>query len=310
MRAVGLTEFGGPEVLQVFELAEPHAGSGEVRIKVAAAAVNPTDTGLRAGLYGAGLRSSSPHIPGMDAAGVIDEVGAGVDWEIGEKVMAILLPATGRGGAYAEYVVVPAQSVARIPAGSDLVSAASLPMNGLTARLSLDQLNLKKGQSIAVTGAAGAYGGYVVQLAKADGLYVVADASEADEELVRSLGADAVVRRGPDVADRIREIVPAGVDGLADGAVQTDMTLPAIRDAGGLAVIRGWAGPTEREIALHQTWVRDYATNHAALDRLRQQVEDGEVTLRIAATYSAEDAASAHRRLEAGGTRGRLVLTF
>ena len=92
-------------------------------------------------------------------------------------------------------------------------------MNGLTARQSLDLLKLSPGQVIAVTGAAGAYGGYVVQLAKAEGLTVIADASEKDEKLVASLGADIVVRRGDDVASRIRRHFPQGVDGLADGEV-------------------------------------------------------------------------------------------
>lgn len=310
VKAVGIRTFGGPEALEVVDIAEPHAGAGEVRIRVAAAAVNPTDTLLRSGIYGSRLASPSPHVPGMDAAGVIDEVGEGADWAVGDAVMAIVLPTGPHGGAYAEQVVVPADSVARIPSGSDAVSACTLPMNGLTARESLDQLGLRPGQTLAVTGAAGAYGGYVVQLAKADGLHVVADASENDEALVRGLGADVVVRRGDDVAARIRDAVPGGVDGLADGALFNDAVLPAIADGGGLAVIRGWDGPTERGITIHRTMVHARAHDHAALDRLRQHVEDGTVTLRVAGTYPPEAAPDAHRRLEAGGTRGRLVITF
>ena len=99
---------------------------------------------------------------------------------------------------------------------------------------------------LAVTGAAGAFGGYVVQLAKADGLTVVADASEADEELVRGLGADVVVRRGDDVADRIREHFPEGVDGLADGSVQDALVLPAVKDGGAVATVRGYRGDGQR----------------------------------------------------------------
>jgi NADPH2:quinone reductase len=310
MRAVGVTTFGGPEVLELVELPEPHPGPGEVRIRVAAATVNPTDTGLRSGVYGSRLQSPSPHVPGMDAAGVIDEVGADTDWVVGDEVMAIVLPVGPHGGAYAEQIIVPADGVARIPAATDFVAASTLPMNGLTARRSLDQLGLQPGQTIAVTGAAGSYGGYMVQLAKADGLWVIADASEADEALVTALGADVVVRRGDDVADRIRAVVPGGVDGLADGAVLDAKVLPAIRDGGGLAVVRGWNGPSERGITIHLTMVREYAHNGEALDRLRQQVEKGEITLRVAATFPAAEAAAAHRRLEAGGTRGRLVLEF
>jgi NADPH2:quinone reductase len=307
MRAVAASEFGGPEVLTVVELDEPHAGPGEVRIKVAAATVNPTDTGLRAGLYGTSVKTP---VPGMDAAGVIDEVGDGAEWSLGQDVMAVVSPRGPRGGAYAEYIVVPAQSVARIPAGTDPVTASTLPMNGLTARRSLDQLDLKPGATLAVTGSAGAYGGYVIQLAKADGLRVIADASEADEELVRGLGADVIVRRGGDIAGSIREVAPDGVDALADGAVLDAAVLPAIKDGGGLATVRGWSGPSERNISVFPTMVSDYITNQAALDRLREQVEEGVLTLRVAATYPAHDAAAAHRRLEAGGTRGRLVIVF
>jgi NADPH2:quinone reductase len=310
MKAVGVRVFGGPEGLEVVDIPEPRPGPGEVRIRVRAAAVNPTDTGLRAGVYGARLTSPVPHVPGMDAAGEIDEAGEGTGWAVGEQVMAIVLPTGPRGGAYAEQVVVPADSVARVPAGADFAAASTLPMNGLTARASLDQLGLQPGQTIAVTGAAGAYGGYVIQLAKAEGLRVIADASEADEALVRRLGADVVVRRGDDVAERILEVVPGGVDGLADGAVLDAKVLPAIRDGGGLAVVRRWPGPAERGITIHTTSVAAYAHEQKALDRLRQQVEEGVVTLRVAATFSPEDAPEAHRRLQAGGTRGRLVLLF
>lgn len=310
MRAIAVSEFGGPDALESVELPEPHAGPGEVRIRVRAAGVNPSDLTLRSGGYGSGLQSTPPHIPGWDAAGTIDEVGEGVDWSVGEAVMAVVVPFRPAGGAYAEQVVVPLASVVRMPAGVTAVAAATLPLNGLTARRSLDQLGLRAGQSLAVTGAAGAYGGYVVQLAKADGLRVIADASEADEELITSLGADLIARRGDDVADRIRAAVPGGVDGLADGAALEAKVVAAVRDGGGLAVIHGWAGPADRGITVHQTFVTDYADSRAALDRLCRQVEEGVLTLRVAGTVPAEQASDAHRRFAAGGTRGRLVLVF
>jgi NADPH:quinone reductase-like Zn-dependent oxidoreductase len=171
-------------------------------------------------------------------------------------------------------------------------------------------MGLRPGQVLAVTGAAGAFGGYVVQLAKADGLTVVADAAEADEQLVRELGADLVVRRGDDVAARIREEFPDGVDGLADGSVQDALVLPAVKDGGAVATVRGYRGDGQRGLRVFPTLVRRVAEDRAALDRLRQQVEDGTLTLRVARTFPAEQAAEAHRVLEAGGVRGRLVLTF
>ena len=312
MRGVGVIEFGGPDVLQVVDLPDVHAGSGEVRIRVYAAAVNPTDTSVRDGARAEALRKDPPpYIPGMDAAGVIDEIGSGTatGLAVGEAVMAMVIP-NGTHGAYRQSIVLATDSVARAPAGSTHVEAATLPMNGLTARQSLDQLELQPGQTVGVTGAAGCYGGYVVQLAKADGLRVVADASSADEQLVRDLGADIVVPRGDDIAAQIRNAAPDGVDGLADGAVQSELAVGAVRDGGAFASVRGWAGSGERGITFHRTMVREYDHRVDLLDRLRQQTEDGLVTLRVAAAYAPEDAAEAHRRLEAGGTRGRCVIAF
>ena len=311
MRGVGVFEFGGPEVLQLVDLPETHAAAGEVRIRVRAATVNPTDTYLRKGARAEALRNiPPPYIPGMDVAGVIDEIGVGstTGLAMGDAVMAMVVNSGSHGG-YRESIVLSADSVVRTPAGSTLIEAATLPMNGLTARQSLDQLALRPGQPLAVTGAAGCYGGYVVQLAKADGLHVIADASSADEQLVRSLGADIVVPRGDDIAAQIRKVAPGGVDGLADGSFQSGIAVGAVRDGGGFASVRGWGGD-ERGITFHRTSVRDY--NHRAdlLDRLRQQVEDGLITLRVAATFPPEQAAEAHRRLEARGSRGRFVIVF
>ncbi|MXZ46735.1 MAG: NADP-dependent oxidoreductase [Chloroflexi bacterium] len=312
MRGVGVIEFGGPEALQVVDLPEVHAGAGEVRIRVHAVAVNPTDTMLRNGSRAAALADvPPPYIPGMDLAGVIDEVGpdTGTELAVGDAVMAMVVPNASHG-AYRESIVLSADAVVRAPAGASHVEACTLPMNGLTARQSLDQMALSPGQTIAVTGAAGCYGGYVVQLAKAEGLRVVADASEADEQLVADLGADVVVRRGDDVAERFREAAPGGVDGLADGAVQSDLVVAAIRDGGAYASVRGWGGTGERGIAFHRTMVTSYDHRADLLDRLREQAEDGTLTLRVAATYPPDEAAAAHARLEAGGTRGRCVITF
>ncbi|MGE0135815.1 MAG: NADP-dependent oxidoreductase [Dehalococcoidia bacterium] len=312
MRGVGLMDFGGPEVLQIVDLPEVHAGPGEVRIRVHAATVNPTDIGLRGGGRAEAMRKNPPpYVPGMDAAGVIDEVGPDTDTDlaVGDLVMAMVLP-SGSHGAYRESIVLTADSVVRAPKGATAVEASTLPMNGLTARQSLDQLALQPGQTVAVTGAAGCYGGYVVQLAKADGLRVIADASPADEALVRSLGADIVVPRGDDIAARIRTVAPEGVEGLADGAVQQELAVGAVRDGGGFASVRGWRGNEERGITFHRIWVGGYDHRPDLLDRLRQQVEDGQLNLRVAATYPAEQAAEAHRRFEAGGTRGRLVIRF
>ncbi len=312
MRGIGVIEFGGPDALQIVDLPEDHAGPGEVRIRVQAATVNPTDVGLRDGSRAEALRAiPPPHVPGMDVAGVVDEVGPGTVTEltVGDAVIGMVVPSGSHGG-YRESLVLTADSVVRAPRGVSLTAAATLPMNGLTARQSLDQLGLQAGQTVAVTGAAGCYGGYVVQLAKADGLRVIADASPVDEDLVRSLGADVVVPRGDDIAAQLRKVVPEGVDGLADGANQRELAVGAVKDGGAFASVRGWGGDGERGVVFYRTSVRDYDHRPELLDQLRRQAEDGVVTLRVAATFPPEQAADAHRRLEARGTRGRCVIVF
>ena len=312
MKAVGLMTHGGPEVLEVLEMPESHAGQGQIRLKVFAAAVNPTDTMARNGSRADQQRADPPpYIPGMDAAGIVDEVGEGVETgvKVGDRVMAMVCP-KAQHGAYREQIVLEARAVVLAPAGTTHVEACTLPMNGLTARQSLDLLNLEAGQTLAVTGAAGAYGGYVIQLAKADGLTVIADAAEKDRMLVESLGADIVVARGDDVADRIRDRFPDGVDGLADGAVLNEKAIPAVKDGGSFTAVRWFIGEPQRDISFTATAVRNYDGEYEKLDKLRQQVEADIVTLRVADTYSPAEASETHRRLEAGGTRGRLVIEF
>ncbi len=315
MRAVGVFEFGGSEVLRVINLPDPEPGAGEVVVRVHAATVNPTDIMTRNGARAELLRADGdgPYLMGMEAAGEVAAIGESADTDLrrGDRVMAIVVP-KGAYGAYAELVAVPAESVVRSPAGVTDAEAATLPMNGLTARMALDTLHLKRGSVVAITGAAGTLGGYLIQLARADGLTVVADASQADEGLVKGLGADFVVRRGDDVARRIRQVIVSGVDGLADAALLGDKVIPAVRDGGKVVTLRGYRGPEVpvREITFHPILVRNYFKEHEKLDRLRQQVEAGQVTLRVARTFPAQDAALAHRLLEAGGVRGRLVLEF
>jgi NADPH:quinone reductase len=312
MRAIGVIAYGGPEALEIVDVPEVHAGVGQVRIRVHAAAVNPTDIYTRNGARAEQQKvDPPPYVPGVDVAGIIDEIGHGVTTgiRVGDAVMAMVMP-KGSHGAYREQIVLDARAVVRAPRGTTHVQACTLPMNGLTARRSLDLLGLSPGQTVAVTGAAGIYGGYVIQLAKTEGLTVIADASEADGALVRSLGADIVVRRGNDVASRIRQHFPSGVDGLADGAVLNELAIPAVRDGGAFTAVRGFQGIPQRGIRFSTTWVREYHREFEKLDHLRQLAEAEALTLRVAETYPPERAADAHRRLEAGGTRGRLVIQF
>ena len=312
MRAVGLFEHGGPEVLQVVELPSVDAGPGQVRIRNYAAAVNPTDivgrNGMRAEIQ---KKDPPPYVPGMDAAGIVDQIGEGVDTgvAVGDRVMAMVVPKASHG-AYREQIVLDQRAVVPAPFGTTHVEACTLPMNALTARLSLDLLGLKSGQVIAVTGGPGAYGGYVIQLAKADGLTVIADSTEEDRALMESLGVDVVIERGEGFAEKVRGEFPEGVDGLADGALLNELAIDAVRDGGNFTAIRGFKGEEQRGIEFTATWVTRYDGDYEKLDRLRQQVEAGELTLRVADTVPPERAAVAHERLEAGGTRGRMVIEF
>ncbi|MBM9468924.1 NADP-dependent oxidoreductase [Nakamurella leprariae] len=315
MRAVGVPEPGGPDVLRIVELPVPEPGVDEVRIQVAAAAVNPTDTAFRQTGPPADAELPPPWIPGMEFAGRIDEVGSAVTsrFAVGQRVMAIVHPRRPLGGSYAQYVVVPADAVAPVPEGISDAEASTLPMNGLTVLSALQHLDLSPGQTLGVTGAAGAVGGYAVQLGKHAGLRVIADASERDEELVRSFGPDVVVRSSRDPQQEtaaFRAVAPDGVDGLLDAAVLDAGALPIVKDGGALVTVRFWEGPSERGIRIHAVKVRDHLRDGASIADLAELVTANVLTLRVAQTYPAEEAAAAHERLQAGGTRGRLVLTF
>ena len=222
MRAVLARGFGGVEVLQVAEVAVPAAGPGQVRIRVEAATVNPVDLATRSGaLTEAGLLPERDLVGlGWDVAGVIAEVGQGVSgFARGDRVIGLSDRLDVTLGTHADQVVLDATAVARAPAGVPAVAAATLPLNGLTAVQALDQLGLGEGQSLLVTGAAGAVGGFAVQLAAERGLRVVAVAGEDDEELVRATGAEWFAPRSAvRLGTAVREFHPAGVDGAVDAA--------------------------------------------------------------------------------------------
>jgi NADPH:quinone reductase len=312
MRAVTFSRFGGPEVLEVIDLPEPVPGPGEVRIRVAAATVNPTDVGFRSGRQAGQLGSDvkPPFIPGMELAGTVDQAGPGARWQVGQQVMAIVMPRRAAGGAMAEVVVVPEDSVAELPKGASPEQAATLPMNGLTVRLALDALALSPGQFLLVTGAAGAVGGYAVELGIADGLRVIAIAGPQDEPLMKQMGVSLFVPRGDNLAERVRAAVPGGVDAVVDAALIGPPILAAIKDGGRLAAVRGWEGGTERDIEITQVRVAEYLQNQKALAELGRLASDGKLTLRVSETFPPERTGEAQEKLIAGGVRGRLVIVF
>ena len=315
MKVIGVMAFGGPEALEVIEVPEPHPGPGEVRVRVHAAGVNASDLAVRASGYNGRMAGLPlPHIPGWDAAGVIDEIGPGADarLKVGDRVVALAFASTPTKGAYQQLLIVPAVSVVLAPRNLDFPAAATFLMNALTARLGLDGMGLKPGQSLAVTGSAGALGGFVIQLAKADGLRVIADVSNApsDHELVRQLGADDLVARGAGFTDRVRKRYPEGVDGLFDTALLNGAALPAIRDGGALVTVRGWSETAERGIRVFPVLVATALSETAKMEKLRDQAEAGVITARVARVLPASEAPEAHRLFEKGGVRGRIVLDF
>ncbi|MEU3648129.1 NADP-dependent oxidoreductase [Lentzea sp. NPDC034063] len=315
MKAVGFTEFGGREVMRVLELPEPQAGPGQVRIKVAAAAVHPADVNIRTGLSAEYSPETNPpsevYVVGWEVAGTIDEVGHGARPELalGAEVIAVTEPKLDRGGQ-AQYVVVPAEQVVLAPKGVDLTAASTLLMAALTAQMGLDALALAPGATVAVTGAAGGIGGYAVQLAKAAGLTVIADAADKDSDLVTSLGADHVLPRGDGFVDGVRRLRPDGTDGVIDGGSVGAAMAAAVRDGGGIATFKGFTGDTDRGVSWFPVFVFDRIRDTAALTRLRDQAESGVLTLRVAGTYPLEQVTEAHRLIEEGGVRGRSVLVF
>ena len=308
-RAVGITEPGGPEVVRVVEREVREPGPGEVRLGVRAAAVNPTDIGLRE--RGAeGL--PPPWVPGMDAAGVVESVGAGVEHlAVGDEVMAAVAPRRPEGGAQAELVVVPAASTVPVPDGLRPEPAATLPMNGLTALHGLDLLALAEGQTLLVTGGAGLLASYVIPMAKQRGLRVLADASPEDETLVRGFGADVVLPRGDALVAAIHTESPDGVDAVFDTALLRREVFPAIREGGALAVVRTWDGEdVEQGIRIEKVQVWTALERTDWLWEVRELAERGVLVPRVAETYPPEAAGEAQRRMEAGGLRGRAVIVF
>ena len=287
-----------------------------MRIRVAAATVNPTDISFRSGrqLTTAQLAEMGvlpPYIPGMELAGVGGRRRRGHELaprrpRDGDRQSA----PSGRwrpGGAGGRSGRVRRRAC---PKATSLEAAATLPMNGLTVRLALDRLALKPGQTLGVTGAAGAVGGYAVELGVSDGLRVIAVAATAGRSAGEALRRDDVhaERRRGDPRPLRRG--SRGVDGLIDAAVLDAAALPAIRDGGKLATVRGFAGPSERGITIEPVRVASYVLNHEALDRLGRLVAEGGSPCACAETFPPERAADAQRKMAAGGTRGRLVIVF
>lgn len=306
MRAVTFTGFGGPDVLAVTEVPTPEPSAGQVRIRVEAATVNPVDLAVRSGALGGRVPDRPSYTLGWDVAGVVDALGAGVDgFTVGQRVIGMANFFAGDPGTHAEYAVLDAAALAPAPSGVSAAEAATLPLNGLTAAQAVDLLGLRAGQSLAVTGAAGAVGGYAIALAARAGLRVYGLAAPRDEEFVAATGA-VLVPRADDPAAAVRAVVPAGVDGVLDTASIGAPVLGALRDGGRyVGVMHPMLPPGERGIEPVAVQVHSDGTRLAGL---ADAVERGELATRVALTLPFDRAAEAHERVAKGGVRGRVVL--
>ncbi|MEV7045563.1 NADP-dependent oxidoreductase [Amycolatopsis sp. NPDC051061] len=309
MRAAGVFEFGGPEKAVVHEVDDPVPGPGEVRVRVAAAAVNPFDAHVRSGAYVA--LGAAPQLDvvglGADAAGVVDAVGPGTHrFRLGDEVVALEQRIDVRTAAQAELLVLPEWAIAPKPSGWSMVQAATLPLNATTADQALDALDLSWGDRVLITGAAGAVGSYAVQLAAWRGLRVVALASAHDEAYLSDIGAETVLARSD---RRLTEVVlvevPGGVDGVLDAANVGLDAIESVRHGGAYVSLLDSAPRPRRDVRAVNL---AYHTDGARLARLSALATAGALTTRVAEVLPLSQVEQAHRTLGTSGTRGRTVL--
>jgi NADPH:quinone reductase-like Zn-dependent oxidoreductase len=304
-RAVVHERFGGPEVLEVRVVPEPHAGPGQVRVRVAAAALNPMDW-LLASVPEVAARFDYrvPSGFGHDFAGLVDEVGAGVErFAVGDRVYGAAL-----GRAVADFVVLSetAEALARTPAGISDVVASTLPVAGRTAAAALDAIGLHAGETLLVGGAAGGVGVFAVQLARLAGAAVIGTASDGTFGFLRELGAEPVAY-GPGLADRVRALAPGGVHAATDlfgtetveaalalgVAPERISTIAAGPDPpGGVRPTGGAAAPPD------------------ALERITDAILSGTLTVPIAATFPIEDIRDAVALQAGRHVHGKVVVTM
>jgi NADPH2:quinone reductase len=295
MRVCEVTEFGGPEVLRAGERPWPVPGAGEVVVEIAAATVNPTDLAARSGAARRRLADlQPPFVPGWDLAGTVADTG--------EPVVGMIpwIQIAGRVGAYAQAAAADPAWLAPRPQSLDPVTAATIPLNALTARQALDLIAAPAGATLLVTGASGAVGGFATQLAVRDGLRVLAVASDGDEQWVAGLGPDGVLSRSTDLAqlepvDAVLDAVPIGAGAAA-----------AVRD-GGVAVFTRTVRDVDDDRGLRVEMPLVYP-DPVALTELVQLVANGDLRTRVAHTLELSDAGEAHRLVERGGLRGKVVL--
>ncbi|MEV7522671.1 NADP-dependent oxidoreductase [Streptomyces sp. NPDC091371] len=301
MRALTLPEYGDPSRLTVSELPVPAPRPGQILVRTAGTAVNPVDLLVRSGELAGSIGHPFPLILGWDLSGTVEEVGEGVDrFAPGDRIVAMSAQYATGVGTHAEYVALDAALAAPAPRSVDLVHAAALPLGGLTAYQALEKAAPRPGETLLITGPVGAVGGFATQIAAARGVRVIALARPEDAALARELGAAEVYSS--------EEPVPSGVaDVLLETAGIAPRVIGAVRDGGRAVSIYAPEPPkAERGITVLQTFVEQDGDQLAVLSGL---VDEGVLTLRVAEVSDLAEGPEAHRRLAAGGTRGKLILT-
>lgn len=299
MKAVQFSEYGEPDVLHVADVEEPHAAAGQIRIAVRAAGVNPIDWKRRGGAMREQMPVDFPSIPGIEAAGVVDEVGDGVTGvAVGDEVFG-----SSVGGASAEHAVL--DHYAAKPADLPWPEAAGLPVAVETSVRTLDLLGVESGQTVLVNGAAGGVGSAAVQFARARGARVIGTASEGNHEFLRSLGAEPTVY-GEGLVERVHELAPDGVDLALDTSGRG--ALPDLIEITGspnnVVTIADFTAPDH---GVRVTTGSD-GRSWQALGQAAQLYEEGKLSLPVERTFPFEQAPEAHRISEEGHVRGKLVL--
>jgi NADPH:quinone reductase-like Zn-dependent oxidoreductase len=299
MRAVQFDAYGGPEVLKVVQVEAPHAGPGQVRIAVRAAGVNGIDWKIRAGFMREIISLSLPAGTGVDAAGVIDEIGPGVTGvTVGEEVF-------GSGsGTYAEHAVL--SHWARKPAGLSFAEAAGYPVPAETAIRIIDQVAVKPGQTLLVSGASGGVGSAVIQVAKQRGITVIGTASQSNHDYLRSLGA-VPTGYGDGLVDRIRALAPDGVDAALDiaGSGVIPQLIELTGDPSKVLSIADFTAPqfgAQVSSAPSDT--------SGALAEAARLYDAGAFGIPVDRAFPLEHAAQAQEASAAGHVKGRLVITI
>jgi NADPH:quinone reductase len=311
MRAAAIDRFGGPEVLSIHTLPVPVHEANEVLIAVDTAGVGGWDADMRDGWSPSG-RKRLPLVLGSDGAGLIAAVGSRIRrFEVGDKVYAYSWD-NPKGGFYAEYVAVPAETVAPVPKPLDVKYAGAIPTTGLTALQGVDDaLHVKRHESVIIHGAAGGVGTLAIQFAKLRGARVLATATGEDGvALVRELGADmALDGRRDDVVTGARRFAPDGVDAVLAlaGGEALEHCLDALRSDGRLAYPRG-IEPEPKKRRGVEFIAYDAIAGVSQFEHLGRAVQAAKLKIPIAGEYSLADAVKAHEHLAAGHVLGKILL--